>query len=351
MTITAQRLQKLIFSWFDQHGRKHLPWQQHKTPYRIWVSEIMLQQTQVITVIPYFERFMQQFPDLMALATAHEDAVLHAFAGLGYYSRARNLHRAAKMLVAQKKDFPCTLEALLALPGIGLSTAGAILAIAFNQPAAILDGNVKRVLARFHGITQAINEKTVEAELWQLAIRYTPKKRVADYTQAMMDLGATLCTRSKPNCTHCPLAIACVAYAKGLTAIIPQKKKASPLPTRAATFLILKKGSHILLQKRAARGIWGGLWCLPEMEGEPEKKRLRLFCQQHFATVLTTFAALTPFRHTFSHYHLMLHPVVITLEKRRSIPMDYTREIWYNLQQPDTVGLPKPIQLIMSELQ
>src|SRR5579862_6423950 len=197
------QFQKSILTWFDQHGRKHLPWQKNKTPYRVWVSEIMLQQTQVSTVIPYFERFMLQFPDITQLANAHEDAVLHLWAGLGYYSRARLLHRAANKIVADYHgQFPNTLDELKKLPGIGPSTAGAILAIAFNQTATILDGNVKRVLARFHGITAPINEKKIEDQLWELAISYTPHHRVADYTQAIMDIGATLCTRSKPDCNR-----------------------------------------------------------------------------------------------------------------------------------------------------
>ena len=216
---------KSILAWFDQHGRKHLPWQQNKTPYRVWISEIMLQQTQVGTVIPYYERFMRQFPDIASLANAAPDAVLHAWAGLGYYSRARNLHRAAKMVIEDYAGkFPDTLETLQSLPGIGRSTAGAILSIAYQQRATILDGNVKRVLARYLCVTEPVNEKAVENKLWDIATELTTNKRSADYTQAIMDLGATLCTRSKPDCGKCPLTAHCRAHAEGMASLLPIKK-------------------------------------------------------------------------------------------------------------------------------
>lgn len=259
MTLTATTFQRRLLKWFDTHGRKSLPWQIDKTPYRVWISEIMLQQTQVATVIPYFVKFMRQFPDVASLAEAHEDEVLHLWAGLGYYSRARNLQRAAKMVMADFDGrFPGTLETLQRLPGIGPSTAGAIMSIAYQQPAAILDGNVKRVLARIHAITQPINEKRTEEWLWDLAVEYTPNKRVADYTQAIMDLGATLCTRSKPNCKACPFAAECKAYAADLVNQIPAKKAAAKIPTREATFLIIRCEDRVLLHKRPPSGICGG---------------------------------------------------------------------------------------------
>ena len=341
---------KAILAWFDQHGRKHLPWQQDKTPYRVWVSEIMLQQTQVNTVIPYYERFMQQFPDLTTLAKADSDSVLHAWAGLGYYSRARNLHRAAQMV---RQDFagkfPDTLEGLQALPGIGRSTAGAILSIAFEQRATIMDGNVKRVLARYLGITDPVNEKTVENKLWEIATDFTPKKRSADYTQAIMDLGATLCTRSKPDCARCPLIKTCRAYADDMTALLPVKKATRAIPTRTATFLILQNGTHIYLQKRPPHGIWGGLWSLPEISGTPDNKQIRSFCQSSMHSDATKLTKLAPFRHTFSHYHLDIHPVLIAITPPAKV-MECTDQIWYNLDEPQAIGLPKPIQLIMRKL-
>lgn len=345
------QFQKTLLRWFDEYGRKHLPWQKNKTPYRVWVSEIMLQQTQVSTVIPYFERFMQRFPDLIALAEAHEDEVLHHWAGLGYYSRARNLQRAARMIATEYTGkFPDSLAELQQLPGIGPSTAAAILALAFNQTATILDGNVKRVLARLHGITEAINTKSGEKKLWELASHYTPTQRIADYTQAMMDLGATLCTRKKPQCTTCPLHKNCVANAQGIAELLPKKKAGRALPTRAATLLILQKDAQILLQKRPPQGIWGGLFSLPEIPGEPEKTLITTFCQRHFRIHVSEFEILKAFRHTFSHYHLTIHPVLITVKKMPARIMEGNQQIWYNPNQYQAVGLPKPIQTIMRAL-
>jgi A/G-specific adenine glycosylase len=328
-----------------------LPWQYPKTPYRVWVSEIMLQQTQVNTVIPYYTRFMQRFPDLHTLAHANEEEVLHLWAGLGYYTRARNLYCAAKMIEHTLQGiFPDTLTTLQQLPGIGLSTAGAILAIAFNQPAAILDGNVKRVLARFHGITESINNKHVENTLWKLAQRYTPKIRIADYTQAMMDLGATVCMRVEPQCKVCPLAQHCYARLHKMTALLPRKKITRETPTHTRTFIILKKDHHILLYKRPDKGIWGGLWSLPEISGEPEKEMIKDFCSQHFQFQVGRYQKLTSFKHRFSHYHLIISPVLIKLKKKPAQAMAAIPQIWYNLHQPEKLGLPKPIQSIMSSL-
>lgn len=341
-----------LLSWFDKHGRKHLPWQQNKTPYRVWVSEIMLQQTQVATVIPYFERFMQRFADLPTLAAAPEDEVLHLWAGLGYYSRARNLHRAAKKVMTEFSGvIPDTLDALLTLPGIGQSTAGAILSIAFNKPTPILDGNVKRVLARFHGIREPMNDKVVEKKMWGLATQYTPVKRVADYTQAIMDLGATLCTRAKPNCAACPFIKECVAYAENCVNELPAKKAVKKLPIRSATFLLAWHRGNILLCKRPAAGIWGGLWSLPEFSGEPDKKPLRQFCQREFGVSFNELEVLETFRHTFSHYHLDIHPVAITLERLPAKVMEDGQQIWYNPHKPSAVGLPKPVQFLLSKLE
>ncbi len=351
MGLRPQQFQTLIFRWFDNHGRKHLPWQHNKTPYRVWISEIMLQQTQVNTVIPYFERFIQQYPDLPALAHAREDDVLHLWAGLGYYSRARNLYRAANMVMKEfGGQLPGNLDQLQELPGIGQSTAGAILSIAFEQPAAILDGNVKRVLARLHGITHPINEKNAENLLWELAKQYVPTKRVADYTQALMDLGATLCTRGKPQCESCPLIKHCWAYQHEMAESIPVSKKARQLPTRIATFFILKKGKTILLQKRPSTGIWGGLWSFPEMTGAPEINKVSQFCQHHFQVTVSDYRSLDAFRHTFSHYHLDIHPIIISVKKVEKRGLEAMQQIWYNPLQPDSVGLPKPVQSIMRKL-
>lgn len=356
MAITPVQFQQRILSWFDQHGRKHLPWQFDKTPYRVWISEIMLQQTQVSTVIPYYLRFMHQFPHIEDLANAHEDEVLHLWAGLGYYSRARNLHRAAKMVMEEYQgQFPDTEETLQTLPGIGQSTAGAILAIAFNQAAPILDGNVKRVLARFHGITDPINEKATENILWEFAKSYTPLKRVADYTQAMMDLGATLCTRGKPQCATCPLVSDCMAHQLGIAELLPKKKATKEIPTKEATFLIIKQKDCVLLQKRPPMGIWGGLFSVPEIAGQPKKKKVQDFCRSTYQFDITHYEPMASFRHTFSHYHLDIFPVLIevkkTSPKTRSLKvMEALPQIWYNPKQPEAVGLPKPIQSILKGL-
>lgn len=350
MNIRPAQFSKLILGWFDQHGRKHFPWQQNKTPYRVWISEIMLQQTQVNTVIPYYQNFIQQFPDVKTLANAPEDKVLHLWAGLGYYSRARNLHKAAKMVMQEfNGKFPDTLQGLQSLTGIGPSTAGAIFSIAFNQPAAILDGNVKRVLARFHGITQPIKDKPTISELWQLAERYIPEQRCADYTQAMMDIGATICTRGRPQCELCPLIKYCYAHKHGMTHLIPGKSKSKALPIHAATFLILQNKNKILLHKRPPMGIWGGLWSFPEISGQPKKENIFAYCKQ-LKLSIGEYDLLESFRHTFSHYHLDIHPVIIPVKRLPVRIMEDGLQIWYNLHEPESVGLPKPVQIIMRGL-
>ena len=350
MNKLSLQFQTLLLRWFDKHGRKHLPWQQNKSPYRVWISEVMLQQTQVNTVIPYFERFMLRFPDLNSLALATEDNVLHLWAGLGYYSRARNILRTAHMLIGKYGgQFPNTLEELQQLPGIGPSTAGAILAIAFHQPTTILDGNVKRVLARFFAVMHPINDKKIEKKLWDVAKQLTPNKRIADYTQAMMDLGATVCLQKQPLCLYCPLTKQCAAYQKNLVGKLPKKNVKSKIPIRSATFLIIKRNNAILLQKRPSAGIWGGLWSVPELAGEPSTKAIRSFCQQHFQIPIRDYLLLKSFRHTFSHYHLDIFPILITIKKLPEKTMETTSQIWYNLKHPTSIGLPKPIRILLHD--
>lgn len=340
MPPSVNLFQKKLLSWFDEHGRTHLPWQQNKTPYRVWISEIMLQQTQVATVIPYFERFMTSFPDIKTLANAHEDEVLHHWAGLGYYSRARNLHRAAKKVMSDYHGvFPDTAENLLTLPGIGESTCGAILSIAYHQRAPILDGNVKRVLSRVYGATTA-------NELWEIATRNTPTLRVADYTQAIMDLGATLCTRSKPQCPRCPFKKSCYALLNNMTAELPIKTKNKEIPTKSATFLILEYNQSILLLKRPAPGIWGGLYCLPQIDQEPNRNKIINHCTEQFGIKPESFTSLPVFKHTFSHYHLMLHPMHI---RATSKPLEQPQQIWYNPANAQSIGLPKPINTLLKD--
>jgi A/G-specific adenine glycosylase len=306
----AQRL----LDWYDRHGRHDLPWQRDATPYHVWLSEIMLQQTQVATVIPYYERFTARFPTLADLARADIDEVLHHWSGLGYYARGRNLHRAARHLVAEYGgEFPADLEALQTLPGVGRSTAGAILSSALGGRAAILDGNVKRVLARYHAVTGWPGQTAVARQLWALAEEHTPRTRVADYTQAIMDLGATLCTRTRPACARCPQAMDCAAHAAGRQADFPGRKPRKTLPTRRTVFVVAATpDGGMFLQRRAASGLWGGLWCFPEVEDEPAAIA---YCRTSLGAEVSGAQALAPLRHSFSHYHLEISPLLLTLSR------------------------------------
>jgi len=296
-----------LLDWYQKNGRHDLPWQKDKSLYRTWVSEIMLQQTQVTTVIPYFEKFMSSFPDVAALATATQDDVLLHWAGLGYYSRARNLHKAAQVIAeSHGGQFPQNYEEVLALPGIGPSTAGAILAQALGQHHAILDGNVKRVLARYQAVAGWPAQSQIEKQLWFWAEKYTPQQQVADYTQAIMDLGATVCTRTSAKCPVCPLAKNCLAYQTSRVAELPTRKPKKALPVREKRLLIIRneKGNY-LMEKRPPTGIWGGLWSLPELAmeqivGEIVNQTWQLKVNQH--------NDLPTFRHTFSHFHLDITP-------------------------------------------
>jgi len=287
-----------VLQWFDQHGRKHLPWQKNRTAYRVWVSEIMLQQTQVATVIPYYERFMASFPNVQALANATQDDVLKHWAGLGYYARGRNLHQCAQRVIAEHQGkFPDQVDALEALPGIGRSTAGAIISLSSGKRAAILDGNVKRVLTRYHG-TQGWPGKTAVAKvLWEHAETHTPQQRCDDFNQAMMDLGATLCTRSKPNCSACPLQSDCYALATEQQALFPNKKP---------------KKSHYGSIKRSE---------------------------------------VTPtFRHTFSHYHLDIQAVLIDIEQPQLGLRSDNQQRWFSPYELDNIGLAAPVKKLLEAL-
>lgn len=332
--------QQLLLAWFDCHGRKDLPWQQSVTPYRVWLSEIMLQQTQVATVIPYFNRFMDRFPDVNALAAASLDEVLALWAGLGYYARARNLHRTAQQIRSFGGVFPRTVQQLTELPGIGRSTAGAIMSIAFRQSEPILDGNVKRVVARFHGIAGWSGERKVVDELWRLSALYTPVERVADYTQAMMDLGATLCNRGKPQCVRCPVAVGCLAWREGRTAELPTPKPRKILPIKQTFFMVLTDAEgRLLLEKRPPQGIWGGLWCFPEFAGGDELRAVLVEKGYENCPIERSVGQ----RHTFSHFHLDYHMVVVRLENPKNIVMEGDRLLWYKFARIDQLALPTPI--------
>lgn len=325
-----------VLTWFERHGRQHLPWQIHNTAYTTWVSEIMLQQTQVVTVIPYFNRFIEIFPDVMTLANASQDHVLSQWQGLGYYSRARNLHKAAQQIRDQYGgEFPQLFEQVFALPGIGRSTAGAILALAFDQHYAILDGNVKRVLSRHQMIAGIPNQTATLKKQWQLAEQLTPSERTGAYTQAMMDLGAMICTRSQPRCDACPVFVDCQARLNNCIGDYPNKKVSKTLPQKSIVMVIISDGKRVYLEKRPNSGIWGGLWSLPEcnnIEGIPallDELNVIEQCRQ----------TLTLYTHTFTHYRLQITPIWI---KTPELTTGLTQEAWAQR------GLPKPVQDILS---
>ncbi|MCG6967032.1 MAG: A/G-specific adenine glycosylase [Chromatiaceae bacterium] len=338
-----------VLAWFDHNGRTHLPWQQQVTPYRVWVSEIMLQQTQVATVIPYFERFMQRFPGVSELASAPLDEVLHHWSGLGYYARARNLHRTARLVCDQYDGvFPDELEALRALPGIGRSTAGAILSLAMGQRQSILDGNVKRVLARYFAIPDWPGSSLVLKRLWQIADRLTPAVRVAHYNQAMMDLGATLCSRSRPDCAGCPLRGGCVAHAQGRPHDYPGKKPRRVLPQKAVRMLLIRDPEGaVLLERRPPAGVWGGLWCLPEIAVDADPLD---WCRDRLHQQVAAGRRLPARRHTFSHFHLDIEPLEILLNNPDGAVLEGAGRLWYNPGRPDNVGLAAPVARLIEEV-
>ncbi|MES9899815.1 MAG: A/G-specific adenine glycosylase [Sedimenticola sp.] len=338
-----------VLAWFEVHGRKDLPWQQELTPYRVWVSEIMLQQTQVATVIPYFERFMAAFPRLEDLARAPVDEVMHLWSGLGYYARARNLHRAAQRVCDEYDGvFPEILDQLVALPGIGRSTAGAILSLAAGQRQPILDGNVKRVLARCFAIEGWPGRAAVEKRLWVLSESLTPDERVGEYTQAMMDLGAGVCRRTRPDCSHCPLTEGCCALAEGNPTRYPSPKPRKPLPSRQVCMLLLHDGEgRLLLERRPSSGVWGGLWGLPEYRDEAAAEA---WCLARMGGRVQQLSGLPKRRHTFSHFHLEITPLMVELNNATDCVMDGDRSVWYNSLNPDARGLAAPVTQLIDEL-
>lgn len=341
-SVTA--LAPALLAWFDHSGRKDLPWQRDTTPYRVWVSEIMLQQTQVATVIGYYERFMQRFPDVATLAAAPIDEVLHLWTGLGYYARARNLHRAAQILVSDHDgDLPATLEQVQALPGIGRSTAGAILALSRAQRHPILDGNVKRVLTRYFGVEGFPGATKVERELWRLADACTPESRVENYTQAIMDLGATVCVRSRPRCNACPLAAHCVAQREGRQALLPTPRPRKLRPQRSAFVVIARNATGaVLLERRPTSGLWGGLWTLPQFETRDAASQW--ICERWPADDtgpgMTIDETLSIYHHAFTHFDLALQPLQIRTD--HLFAAEGEAWMWYDPAQPARIGLAKP---------
>ncbi len=339
-----EQFSSAVLDWYDRHGRHDLPWQQGITPYRVWVSEIMLQQTQVSTVLNYFDRFMEALPTLQALAEAPEDEVLHLWTGLGYYTRARNLQKTAKIVVADHDgEFPRDVEKLILLPGIGLSTAGAIASLSMGLRAPILDGNVKRVLARFTAQEGYPGEPRVAKQLWATAERFTPHSRVNNYTQAMMDLGATLCTRSKPSCLLCPLERACQAHMLGLETRYPIPKPRKTVPQKRTLMpMLANEDGAILLYRRPSSGLWGGLWSLPELDDFDDLQHL---ATQH-ALQLGEHHELPGLVHTFSHFQLSIEPWLVKVQESA----DHVAEadwLWYNLATPPRLGLAAPVKKLL----
>ena len=347
--ITTTDFSSHVLTWFHQHGRKNLPWQQNVNPYRVWISEIMLQQTQVKTVIPYFQRFMQHFPDVKALAKAEQDEVLSLWSGLGYYARARNMHKAATQVCdLYQEQFPQNREALEALPGIGRSTAAAILSLAFGQREAILDGNVKRVLARYHCVEGWPGKSETLKQLWRYSEQHLPQSDYAHYTQAMMDLGALICTRSKPLCSHCPLQKDCQAHQQNQPENWPHKKPKKILPERDTWMLLLSNhDGHILLEKRPPSGIWGGLWSFPQFDSHQQlMDALFLNYHDHW----TKRVILPTRKHTFSHFRLMIHPVCYKIETDINKVMEQSQRLWYNMDEKLQGGIATPVQHLLDQV-
>jgi len=347
----AERFADRLLRWFDRHGRKKLPWQRDPTAYRVWVSEVMLQQTQVVAVIPYFERFVGRFAAVPALAEAALDEVLHLWTGLGYYARARHLHAAARIVVSRHGGvIPQAIEALCALPGIGRSTAGAILALAHGQRQPILDGNVKRVLARVFGIDGNPNSARVLSALWAQAEACTPGVRVAAYTQAIMDLGATVCTRSRPACGECPMQSDCIAARAGRQAELPGRTRKRVRPARETTLLIAEivRGGEaaVLLERRPAAGIWGGLWSPPQFDSAAAALD---WCRREIGEPESQAAPLAPIDHAFTHFDLRMTPLRVRCAIGASVN-DRDDRLWYLFGAPPRIGLPQPIVQLLERL-
>jgi A/G-specific adenine glycosylase len=333
--------------WQKRHGRHELPWQGTRDPYAIWLSEIMLQQTQVATVIPYYARFMARFPDLATLAAAPLDEVLRLWSGLGYYSRARNLHSAAQEIVAVHGGrFPRKFEQVAALPGIGRSTAAAICVFAYGARHAILDGNVKRVLARYRGVRGYPGEKKVADALWQEAERLLPRRGIEAYTQGLMDLGATVCTRTKPRCAECPVHAECVALRRRWVAKLPGSRPRKTLPHKRTVMLVLTRAGEVLLEKRPAAGIWGGMWCLPETAKASD---LEAHCLKRFGAHVVEVEPLETLAHAFTHFSLDIRPLRIKVSALVPTAAE-PGQVWLPVEEARRAAIPAPVRKILASL-
>nr|WP_218055707.1 A/G-specific adenine glycosylase [Gilliamella apicola] len=346
MAMTIRHFSQAVLTWYEQYGRKTLPWQVKKSSYHVWLSEVMLQQTQVATVIPYFNRFIERFPQITDLAKAPIDDVLHLWTGFGYYARARNLHKAAQLIVDKFNGiFPTKFDDVIGLPGIGRSTAGAILSLAQNQHYPILDGNVKRVLARYFTVEGWPGIKTVENRLWQLSEQVTPKHKVEKFNQAMMDIGAMVCTRTKPKCALCPLQNHCLAYKNESWRLYPTKKTKNTIPEKIAYFLMLEYNHAIWLEKRPPSGIWGGLYCFPQFSS---KQAIADWLKKQ-GIETTALKQLVAFRHTFSHFHLDIFPIHCVITKYTKC-FNESVGYWYNLKSNNAkIGLATPVYNLLKQ--
>lgn len=339
-----------IVAWQASHGRHGLPWQHTQDPYRIWLSEIMLQQTQVATVIPYYQRFLERFPDVAALARAAQEDVMPYWAGLGYYARARNLHRCAQTIMSDwGGNFPPTAQQIATLPGIGRSTAAAIAAFAYGERSPILDGNVKRVFTRHFGVEGDPARREVEQRLWALAdaqVAEAPALNMAAYTQGLMDLGATLCTRGKPACNRCPIAETCIAHRDGRQSELPTPKARKAIPERQTGMLVLQRDGAILLQQRPSPGIWGGLWSLPEFDAGADPSQ----AAQQLGLKATRRYELAAFAHTFTHYRLHIKPWYLPVKPSATIAESALPQRWASLAELPELALPAPIRKLLEGL-
>lgn len=339
-----------LLDWSGEFGRRGLPWQTGRTPYGVWVSEIMLQQTQANTVIPYYTRFMAAFPCVEDLAAADLDQVLGTWAGLGYYARARNLHRAARIVVGERGgNLPVSIDGLMSLPGVGRSTAGAIMALAHGKRAPILDGNARRVLARYEAVDGWPGRAAVQKTLWAHAARHTPRTRVAEYTQAIMDLGATVCTRTRPRCGDCPLTADCKARIAGLQGALPtpRPRPRKARPRREVRMLVIRNaGGEVLLIRRPPSGIWGGLYGLPELS---EAENPKSWCRQYLGVEIDVREDTESNRleHSFSHFDLVIHSLEVHLYATPNALMDREGWLWYNPAQGRRVGIAAPIAILL----
>lgn len=344
-----------LVSWQKRHGRHSLPWQNTRNAYRIWLSEIMLQQTQVATVIPYYLRFLERFPDVSALANAGQEEVMSYWSGLGYYSRARNLHRCAQIVVDEYKGiFPSDPALLEDLPGIGKSTAAAIAVFSSGVRAAILDGNVVRVFSRIFGIADHAGDKKGKEKLWQLAYDLLPESDLEAYTQGLMDLGATVCVRSRPDCSICPFSTSCVALAENRIEELPAKKTKKLTPTRKTVMLVLLSEEKVLLEKRPEIGIWGGLLSLPECELPEDASDEEIADLSRLKSVASAFGQtssfqfLEPFTHVFSHFRLQITPCLVGLDSRQ-VRVEEEKYVWYDMNRLDEAPLPAPVKKLLGD--